>query len=68
LSTETSEEQKLKIYVGLTEKTKPAILEAETEPNKESHPQYDTIYDPFKSKEDAEKYVKAMGELACGDG
>ena len=58
----------MKIYVGLKEKTKPAIFESETEPNKEAHPQYDIIYGPFKSKEDAEKYVNAMGELACGDG
>lgn len=58
----------MKTYVGLKEKTKPAIFEAETEPNKESHPQYDIIYGPFKSKEDAEEYVEAMGELACGDG
>jgi hypothetical protein len=38
------------------------------EPSKETRPQYDIIYGPFKSKEDAERYVKAMGELACGDG
>ena len=44
----------MKIYVGLKEKTKPAIFESETEPNKETHPQYDIIYGPFKSKKDAE--------------
>jgi hypothetical protein len=58
----------LKTYIGLKEKTKPAIFETETEPNKENYPQYDVIYGPFKSKEDTEKYVTAMGELACGDG
>ena len=58
----------MKIYVGLKEKTKPAIFEAEAEPSKETHPQFDIIYGPFKSKEDAEKYLNAMGELACGDG
>jgi len=58
----------LKTYVGLREKTRPVIFESEMEPSKETHPQYDIIYGPFKSKEDAERYVKAMGELACGDG
>jgi len=58
----------LKIYVGLKEKTKPAIFEPEVEPSKETHPQFDIIYGPFKSREDAEKYLNAMGELACGDG
>jgi hypothetical protein len=58
----------LKIYVGLKEKTKPAIFESEAEPSKETHPQFDIIYGPFKSREDAEKYLNAMGELACGDG
>jgi len=58
----------LKIYVGLKEKTKPAIFESEAEPIKESHPQYEIVYGPFKSRENAKKYVNAMGELACGDG
>jgi hypothetical protein len=57
----------LKIYVGLKEEAKPAIFEAEKESSKETYPQYDVIYGPFKSREDAEGYVKAMGELACGD-
>lgn len=58
----------MKTYVGLKENTKPAIFETEVEPTKETHPQYDVIYGPFKSREDAEKYVNAMTELACGDG
>jgi hypothetical protein len=58
----------LKIYVVLKEKTKPTIFESETEPNKETHSQFDVIYGPFKSKEDAERYVNAMGGLACGEG
>jgi hypothetical protein len=58
----------LKIYIGLKEKTKPAIFESETEPNKETNPQFDVIYGPFKSREDAERYVNAMGGLACGEG
>ena len=56
------------IYVGLKENVKPQIFESETEPTKETHPQYDVTYGPFKSMEAAQKYVNAMGELACGDG
>jgi hypothetical protein len=62
------EEQNLGIYVGLKEKAKPEIFDSETEPTKETHPQYDIIYGPFKSVEDAQRYVNAMGGLACGDG
>jgi hypothetical protein len=58
----------LGIYVGLREKAKPEIIESETLPTKESHPQYDFAYGPFKTIEDARKYIKAMGELACGEG
>jgi hypothetical protein len=54
-------------YVGLKENAKPAIFESETEPTKVTHPQYDIIYGPFKTREDAERYVNAMGGLACGD-
>ena len=57
----------MKIYIGLKEKTKPTIFESEIEPNKESHPQYDVTYGPFTTREDAERHLKAMGELACGD-
>lgn len=46
----------LGIYVGLKEKAKPEIFESETALTKESYPQY------------AQKYIKAMGELACGEG
>ncbi len=58
----------MRVYIGLREKEEPTIVESETKPKKETHPQYDLIYGPFKSKEDAERYVNAMGELACGDG
>jgi hypothetical protein len=59
----------LKLYVGLKEKAQPAIFESEKEPGKETHPQYDIIYGPFKSREDAEKYITAMGRgVACGEG
>ena len=56
------------IYVGLKENVKPQIFESEKEPNKETHPQCDIIYGPFKSVDDAQKYVNAMGELACSEG
>lgn len=58
----------MKTYVGLKEKAEPIIFESETEPSKKTHPQYDIIYGPFKLREGAERYVDAMGELACGDG
>ena len=58
----------MKTYVGLKEKAKPTIFESEIKPSKETHPKHDIIYGPFKSREDAERYVNAMGELACGDG
>lgn len=57
----------LKNYVGLKEKAKPEIFESDIEPGKETYPQYDMIYGPFKSRQEAEKYVNAMDELACGD-
>jgi len=58
----------LKTYIGLKEKSKPAIFESEKEPNKETPSQYDVICGSFKSKEDAKRYVDAMGGLACGGG
>lgn len=59
----------MKIYVGLKEKTKPAIFESEKEPATKTHPQYDIIFGPFRSREDAEKYVAAMDQgVACGEG
>jgi len=58
----------LGIYVGLKEKSKPEIFESKTEPTKETHPEYDIIYGPFKTIKDAENYVSATGSLACGDG
>ncbi|MCW4007197.1 MAG: hypothetical protein NWF09_00685 [Candidatus Bathyarchaeota archaeon] len=56
------------VYVGIKEKAKPEIFKSETSPTKESHPQYDFVYGPFKTIEDAQKYVEAMSGLACGDG
>lgn len=56
------------IYVGLKENAKPKIFETETKPTKETHPQYDIIYGPFSLRDAAQKYVDAMGGLACGEG
>jgi hypothetical protein len=59
----------LKLYVGVKEEAKHEIFENEKEPSKETHPQYDIIYGPFKSREDAEKYINAMGQgVACSEG
>lgn len=59
----------MKIYIGLNEKAKSTIIESKTEPTKKTHPQYDIIYGPFKSKKDAEAYLKAMDRgVACGEG
>jgi hypothetical protein len=59
----------LELYVGLKENAKPVIFESEQELSKENNSQYDIIYGPFKNREDAEKYVKAMDRgVACGEG
>jgi hypothetical protein len=59
----------MKLYVGLKENAKPAIFESEKEPVKETHPQYDVIFGPFKNREAAEEYVNAMDRgVACGEG
>lgn len=49
-------------------KSKTEIFESQTAPTKESHPQYDFVYGPFKTVEDAQRYITAMGGLACGEG
>jgi len=59
----------LKYYVGIKEKVPPSIFESEEQPNNETHPLFDFFFGPFKSKEDAEKYVKAMNRgVACSEG
>jgi hypothetical protein len=59
----------LKIYIGIKEKTKSIIFESEIEPTRESHSQFDIIYGPFKSREDAQTYVNAMDQgVACSEG
>jgi hypothetical protein len=55
----------MKVYTGLKEKTKPEIFEVEDKPTKETYLRYNIIYGLLKSKEDAERYIKAMGDLAC---
>jgi hypothetical protein len=57
------------LYIGLKEKAQSIIFESEKKPNKETHPQYDIIYGPFKSRQDAERYVAAMDRgVACSEG
>lgn len=59
----------LGIYVGMKGNLKSEIFEFETTPTTETHPQYDFTYGPFKTFEDAQKYVNAMGRgVACGEG
>ena len=57
-----------KIYLGFKEGKRPEIILSDVVPTKESRPQYDFVYGPFKSVEEASAYVKAMTGLACGDG
>lgn len=56
------------IYTGFKEKKRPELIESETDPTSETHPQYGFTYGPFKTAEEAKRYVKAMTDLACGDG
>jgi hypothetical protein len=59
----------MEIYIGLKEKTQPTIFESETKPSKETQPQFNITYGPFKNREDAEKYIKAMDcGVACSEG
>jgi hypothetical protein len=58
----------LKIYIGFKKNQNPKIFMSKTKPSKESHPEFDFIYGPFDSREKAQKYIRATGGLACGDG
>lgn len=58
----------MKIYLGFKEGKRPVTIEFDTQPTKETHPQFDFFYGPFKTFEEASAYVKAMTGLACGDG
>ncbi len=58
----------MKIYVGMKEKCAPKIFESDN-PTKEAHPEFDIIFGPFKTREDAERYVKATDQgVACSEG
>lgn len=53
----------------MKEKAKAEIFEFEMAPTKETHPQYDFMVGPFKTFEDANKYVNAMNRgVACSEG
>jgi hypothetical protein len=54
------------IYVGLKENAKPEVFMSDMKPTKETNPEYDIIYGRFKTVEEAQGYVKAMEDLACG--
>ncbi len=48
------------IYLGFKEDQEPELIENDKAPTEENYPQYDFFHGPFNTKEDAEKYVKAM--------
>ena len=57
------------IYVGMKEHAKPKIFESEIAPTKETSPEYDFTYGPFKTVEDAQRYLNAMDRgVACSEG
>jgi hypothetical protein len=58
----------LMIYLGFKENKRPELIESDVMPTKETHPQYDFVYGPFKTREEASRYVKSMTGLACGEG
>jgi len=59
----------MKLHVGLKGKLQLAIFESEKVPSKETHPQHNFIFNPFKNREEAEKYVNAMDRgVAYGEG
>jgi hypothetical protein len=60
--------KQLGIYVGIKENAKPHVFVSKKKPTKETNPEYDIIYGPFKTIEEAQRYIKAMEELACGNG
>jgi hypothetical protein len=58
----------MQIFLGFKEGKRPEIVQCEKQPSKKSHPQFEFFYGPFKSVDEASKYVKAMTGLACGEG
>lgn len=60
--------EKLKIYIGFKENKKPKIFMSKIKPSQETYPEFDFIHGPFDTREKAQKYITAMGGLACGNG
>ena len=48
------------IFVGTKEKCKPEIFESEKIASTSSHPQFNMVFVPFRSRKDAENCVQAM--------
>jgi hypothetical protein len=59
---------KMGTYVGIKENAKPKVFVSRRKPTKETDPDYDIIYGPFKTVEEAQGYIKAMEDLACSSG
>ena len=58
----------MNVYIGFKEKKNPRIFTSKNKPTQITNPEYDFIHGPFDTKESAQKYITAMGGLACGDG
>ena len=57
------------IFVGTKEKCEPEIFENEKTASTSSHPQFNMVFGPFRSRKDAENYVQAMERgVACSEG
>jgi hypothetical protein len=56
----------LGIYVGTKENAKPEVFVSKRKPTKETRPEYDVIYGPFKTVEEAQENINTMKGLACG--
>jgi hypothetical protein len=52
----------------MKEKAKPEILYPEKAPTKETHPQYDFIYGPFKTVEDAQRLCQCNERVSLRRG
>jgi hypothetical protein len=55
----------LGIYVGTRENAKPEVFVSKKKPTKETRPEYDVIYGPFKTVEEAQEYINTMQGLSC---
>jgi hypothetical protein len=63
-----SGEREMGIYVGTRENAKPEVFVSKRKPTKETRPEYDVIYGPFKTTEEAQEYINTMQGLGCGSG